>query len=59
MKTQLAPVPLVAVLLALATRISWRIRRLRDEAEGAIDAQDVLQLEDAPHGRRIQVLHQQ
>ena len=28
-----------AVLLALATRISWRIRRLRDEAEGAIDAQ--------------------
>ena len=28
-----------AVLLALATRSSWRIRRLRDEAEGAIDAQ--------------------
>lgn len=28
-----------AVLLGLATRISWRIRRLRDEAEGAIDAQ--------------------
>lgn len=28
-----------AVLFALATRISWRIRRLRDEAEGAIDAQ--------------------
>ncbi|MCC6472895.1 MAG: proteobacterial dedicated sortase system histidine kinase, partial [Burkholderiales bacterium] len=27
-----------AVLFALATRISWRIRRLRDEAEGAIDA---------------------
>ena len=27
-----------AVLLGLATRISWRIRRLRDEAEGAIDA---------------------
>jgi two-component system, OmpR family, sensor histidine kinase ChvG len=28
-----------AVLLGLATRISWRIRRLRDEAESAIDAQ--------------------
>jgi dedicated sortase system histidine kinase len=28
-----------AVLGALATRISWRIRRLRDDAEGAIDAQ--------------------
>ena len=28
-----------AVLGTLATRISWRIRRLRDEAEGAIDAQ--------------------
>lgn len=28
-----------AVLFGLATRISWRIRRLRDEAEGAIDAQ--------------------
>ncbi len=28
-----------AVLLGLATRISWRIRRLRDETEGAIDAQ--------------------
>ena len=27
------------VLGTLATRISWRIRRLRDEAEGAIDAQ--------------------
>jgi dedicated sortase system histidine kinase len=28
-----------AVLLGMATRISLRIRRLRDEAEGAIDAQ--------------------
>jgi two-component system, OmpR family, sensor histidine kinase ChvG len=28
-----------AVLLGLATQLSWRIRRLRDEAEGAIDAQ--------------------
>jgi dedicated sortase system histidine kinase len=28
-----------AVLLGLATRISWRITRLRDEAESAIDAQ--------------------
>ena len=28
-----------AVLGTLATHISWRIRRLRDEAEGAIDAQ--------------------
>ena len=37
--TLLAFVVAAAVLLALATRISWRIRRLRDEAEGAIDAQ--------------------
>ena len=28
----------VGVLLAFASRLSWRIRRLRDEADGAIDA---------------------
>lgn len=35
--TLIAFVLAAAVLLGLATRISWRIRRLRDEAESAID----------------------